>query len=268
VRGFIVLAMLVGVAGTAGAQYATSPPKATAGATTPSACQGRLEKIAEFQPLPVIAGPGECGAVDAVLLQSVILSAQTRVAVVPPATLRCTMAEAVATWLRQDVAPTALKLGSAIRQLENFDSYDCRGRNRIAGATLSEHGRANALDVRGFKLADGRVIELTDVNVVKNWREALRASACARFDTVLGPGSDGYHEAHIHLDLAARRGGYKICQWDVHEPIIQAGAMAPTPEQSTARIEEPVPLPRPRPPVGVAADKAKMQSKKIGAQLR
>jgi len=42
---------------------------------------------------------------------------------------------------------------------------------------------------------------------------ALKESACARFSTVLGPGSDGYHEDHVHLDLAQRRGGYKICQW-------------------------------------------------------
>jgi hypothetical protein len=36
--------------------------------------------------------------------------------------------------------------------------------------------------------------------------------------TVLGPGSDGYHEEHIHLDLAERNNNYRICQWDVREP--------------------------------------------------
>ena len=36
--------------------------------------------------------------------------------------------------------------------------------------------------------------------------------------TVLGPGSDGHHETHIHLDLAERRNDYKICQWLVHDP--------------------------------------------------
>jgi hypothetical protein len=35
---------------------------------------------------------------------------------------------------------------------------------------------------------------------------------------VLGPGSDGYHEEHIHLDQAERRNGFRICQWDVREP--------------------------------------------------
>ena len=50
------------------------------------------------------------------------------------------------------------------------------------------------------------MIELTDVNIAKAWREGIRADACARFSTVLGPGSDGHHEEHIHVDLAERRG--------------------------------------------------------------
>jgi hypothetical protein len=45
--------------------------------------------------------------------------------------------------------------------------------------------------------------------------EPLRASACARFSTVLGPGSDGYHQTHVHVDLESRRSGYRICQWDI-----------------------------------------------------
>jgi hypothetical protein len=206
-----------------------------------------LAKLAEFQPLPVIAGSGECGAVDAVLLQSVILPDQAKVAVAPPATLRCTMAEEVARWLREDVAPAALKLGAPLRGLDEAGSYECRGFNRVGGATLSEHSRANALDVRALRLANGEVIGLTDVSIAKDWREGLRTTACARFTTVLGPGSDNYHEEHIHLDLAKRRGGYKLCQWDVREPIAQAEGTDPTSTRIAAKIRERVPLPRPRP---------------------
>ena len=46
-----------------------------------------------------------------------------------------------------------------------------------------------------FTLADNRVLGLTDMTVPKELRESLRESACARFTTVLGPGSDGYHES-------------------------------------------------------------------------
>ena len=98
-------------------------------------------------------------------------------------------------------------------------------------AKLSEHGRADALDVHDFKLADGRELGLTDVNIPKDWREAVRASACARFATVLGPGSDGYHEEHVHLDLDRARNNYKICEWDVREPVVAAQAPAQSSEQ-------------------------------------
>src|SRR5437660_654490 len=82
---------------------------------------------------------------------------------------------------------------------------DC-GQNRVTGARLSEHGKANALDIRSLKLADGKVVRLTDVAVARAFRERIRRSACARFMTVLGPGSDGYHEEHVHVDLAERHG--------------------------------------------------------------
>ena len=249
--------------------YASFPERAgaaaTAGPSTPSACQTRLAKLAVFKPLPLLVGAGECGAVDAVLLDSVILADKAKVAVSPPATLRCTMAEAIAIWLREDVAPAALKLGAPLRGLDNFDSYECRTRNRVPGATLSEHGRANALDVRAFKLANGKAIGLTDVNIAKDWREGVRASACDRFSTVLGPGSDGHHEEHVHVDLAERRSGYKMCEWDVREPVVQAEKAEPQ-ANKTAPLSEPVPLPRPRPVAANATADMRARSGKTRAQ--
>jgi hypothetical protein len=76
------------------------------------------------------------------------------------------------------------------------------------------------------------------VQVAKDLRESLKRSTCARFTTVLGPGSDGYHEDHVHVDLAERRSGYRICQWDVRE-VEEKPAPSPDAVQ--------IPLPRPRP---------------------
>jgi hypothetical protein len=134
---------------------------------------------------------------------------------------------------------------------------------------MSEHGRADALDVRDFKLADGRQLGLTDVNIPKDWRETIRASVCARFSTVLGPGSDGYHEEHIHLDLAERRNGFKLCEWAVREPAPPAQSVAtdaapadtaktaddvaPAGDDEAAIPLDMVPLPRPRPMAANAA---------------
>ena len=111
--------------------------------------------------------------------------------------------------------------------LDNFNSYECRGLNRVPGAHLSEHGRANALDVRAFRLANGQSIALTDRAVPRDLREAVLHSVCARFMTVLGPGSDWYHEEHIHLDLMERHNNYKICQWNVWDPLPQVAPLLP-----------------------------------------
>lgn len=198
----------------------------------PSACELRLSEIAAFASISPLAGPGECGATDVVRLESVTMpDNRTQVALNPPATLRCSMAEAVAHWVRQDVGPAAATLGAPLASIVNYDSYDCRGRNRIRGAKLSEHGRANAIDVRAIRLANGTVVELTSPIVAKDFRERLRAATCGRFNTVLGPGSDGYHESHIHMDLAERVRAYRMCQWDVREPPVL--------------VEVPLPVPRP-----------------------
>ena len=193
-----------------------------------SDCDKRLEAVATVTLLPRLIGPGECGGPDMVELDAVLLGDGSRVAVEPAPPLRCPMAEQLALWLREDAAPRLAGLGSQLRSVDNFDSFECRSRNRVFGAKLSEHGKGNAIDVRALTLADGRKIALTDPEADKSLREDLRQSACHRFSTVLGPGSDGYHEFHIHLDLAERHGGYKICEWDVREP-------------------PKVPLPRPRP---------------------
>jgi hypothetical protein len=209
---------------------AAEPPRDAAEESAPSACRLRLTAELAIAPsLSPLSGPGECGIEDGVRLEVVLLRDKTRVAVTPPAVLRCTLAEAIVSWVREDVAPSVRQLGGALRSIDNFAAYECRGRNRIVGAQLSEHGKGNALDVRSFKLANGAVVELTDPQVSKDFRERLRKSTCARFHTVLGPGSDGYHENHVHVDLAERRGGYRICQWDVREPGEEPVGAVPLP---------------------------------------
>jgi hypothetical protein len=196
----------------------------------PSACRLRLTaELAVAPSQPPLVGRGECGVEDVVRLEAVVLRDKTRVAVTPPAIVRCTFAEAIVQWVREDLAPAVRPLGAPLRSLDNYAAYDCRGRNRIVGAKLSEHGKANALDVRSVKLANGTLLGLTDPNVGKDLRLGLRKSACARFTTVLGPGSDGYHEDHVHVDLAERTGGHRMCQWDVREPGEEPAAAVPLP---------------------------------------
>ena len=201
---------------------------------TPTACDTRLAGLAEIEPMPRLIGPEACGGRDLVEVAAVLLPDKSRVAIQPPALLNCGMAESLASWLRDEAAPRVAQLGSALTAIENYDSYECRPRNRVVGAKLSEHAHGDALDLRALHLADGRRLELTDVKVDKPLRVALRETACHRFTTVLGPG-EPFHEGHIHLDTIERRAGYRICQWDVREP------------------PPAIPLPRPRPAEADAA---------------
>lgn len=192
------------------------PAPAAADPAELAACQGRLTAArADFHPLPPILGDGGCGATDAVQLDAVAAEDGSRIVLNPAAVLRCGMAEAIVNWLGQDLVPLTRGAGLNVTGLAVAGSYECRGRNRIIGARMSQHGLANALDVRALGLAHGGSFGLTDPTTDKGLRERLLGSACARFTTVLGPGSDGAHEDHIHLDVAQRRGGYRICQWDV-----------------------------------------------------
>lgn len=216
------------------AEAPVSPPP-------PSACRLALtDAIAIAPTLPPISGPGECGGDDLVRLEAVVMPDKSRVPLKPAATLRCTMATAVAEWVRGDVAAIATGLGTAVSELDNFDSYNCRGRNRVFGAKMSEHGRANALDLRAIKLANGKSIALTERETPREQREKVLGSVCGRFSTVLGPGSDGYHEDHIHLDLAERRSGYRICQWAVLDPMPATAPLMPTarPDEAPPRDSE------------------------------
>jgi hypothetical protein len=204
----------------------------------PSACRLALTEAVAIAPsIPDIKGAGGCGGEDLVRLEAVVLPDKRRVSVKPAAILRCAMASAISDWIRTDMAPLAVSLGTTISELDNFDSFECRGRNRVAGARLSEHGRANALDIRAIKLANGKSISLTDRTVSRETRESVLHSMCARFPTVLGPGSDWYHEDHIHLDLMERRNNYKICQWNVWDPMPPTAPLLPAerPEEAPPR---------------------------------
>lgn len=242
----VPLILIVAVAESSAAQIVPLPQPRPALAMAPvpiprdapSACQLRLTPDLAIAPsLSTIGGSGKCAVADVVRLETIMLPDASRIAVTPPAILRCGMAEAIVRWVREDVAASVLGLGAPLRSIDNYASYHCRGRNNIAGAQLSEHGKANALDIRSVKLADGQLVRLTDPRVAKEFRERMRRSACNRFTTVLGPGSDGYHEDHIHVDLRERpRSRYSMCQWDVRDPT----------EPVVATVKVPLPPPRPK----------------------
>jgi hypothetical protein len=88
----------------------------------------------------------------------------------PPPTLNCDMIAALGRWLARDVQPLARRhLGAPVIQVDTMSSYSCRNAYGRAGHKLSEHGYANALDIRGFVTARGK-----SALVVADWGPTAR----------------------------------------------------------------------------------------------
>jgi hypothetical protein len=115
-------------------------------------------------------GPG-CGAAAPVQLVSVGRSPQ--IALSPPPTITCDMVAALHRWLERDVQPLAKKhLGAPVIRIEAMSSYSCRNAYGRAGSRLSEHGKANALDISAFVTARGQ-----NAMVLADWGPTARQIA-------------------------------------------------------------------------------------------
>ncbi|WGD29529.1 extensin family protein [Ancylobacter sp. WKF20] len=233
--------------------------KPSAGASIPTICpELSAQDLGAFTPITVTATDPACAVDRGVSLTSVRLKDGRSIPLQPAAVLRCEMAASVAHWLRDEVDPAAATLGSKLSGLMVAASQQCRPRNRVAGAKISEHGRGNAIDVRGLMLEDGRRVVIGTPEGGKEeamplaFRERLKMGACADFTTILGPGSDDYHEQHLHLDRAERRSGAVLCQWAVAGPPPKAPGIAapqatPTGETPTGAQTGETPTPAARP---------------------
>jgi hypothetical protein len=121
--------------------------------------------------------------------------------------ISCEAAVAAALWLTHEVQPLAeVLLGQRIVAVQHMGSYACRNiaTTKVWRNFRSQHATANALDIAGFTLADGRKI-----SVLKHWQadgvdgqflRAIHARACRYFRVVLGPNYNELHKDHFHID--------------------------------------------------------------------
>lgn len=149
----------------------------------------------------------------------------------------CPLAVGLALYMRHVVQPAARRLyGQEVVLVQHLGTFACRqvrnGRKLPEAGEpvqMSEHAAANAIDITGFRLRDGRVIQ-----VGKHWRKdkplqlvsadpaavatddqraaaflrELRDGACGIFHAVLGPDYNALHRTHFHLDM----GRYRQCR--------------------------------------------------------
>jgi hypothetical protein len=180
-------------------------------------CRALLRQAGvRFTPLPARRGGGQCGYDDAVRFAGGgALEIGWRPADVGTS---CPVAAALALWEWHVVQPAALKhLGSKVAAVDHFGSYSCRRIYGRSEGAWSEHATANAIDIAGFRLADGR-----RVSVLGDWKDEggearflreVRDGACDLFATVLSPDYNAAHRDHLHFDQAQRGAmGWRGCR--------------------------------------------------------
>ena len=130
----------------------------------------------------------------------------------------CAVSAALALWEWRIAQPAARRhFGRPVATIAHFGSYSCRRMYGRAAGAWSEHATANAIDVAGFTLADGRTI-----SVLRDWSGGgakaaflrdVRDGGCRLFSTVLSPDYNAAHANHLHLDQAARgEWGWRACR--------------------------------------------------------
>jgi hypothetical protein len=141
-------------------------------------CDAILKKIDAIAITEAPLKEGACGAPAPIQLISIGKNPQ--VSISPPAILTCDMAEALSLWLEKDLQPLAkAHFGTEIITIETMSSYSCRNAYGRAKNKLSEHGVANALDIRGFVTASAKT-----AYVLEDWgkpqREIIAEIAAAK----------------------------------------------------------------------------------------
>ena len=89
---------------------------------------------------------------------------------------------------------------------------DRRGRSETVGTRLWQRDRRDGLSLRRWRSRAGAAAPRRRRFRRKAFRKAAQGTGCLLFTTVLGPGSNAAHDDHLHLDMAARNGGWRLCE--------------------------------------------------------
>lgn len=125
----------------------------------------------------------------------------------------CPLAVAYALFERHTLQPAAQAVyGQKVVRLDHLGSFACRNIYNRENGALSRHASADALDIAGFRLADGRT-----VSVLKDWPKQsqdaaflrqVRDGACEAFSVVLSPDYNAAHRNHFHVNV----GRWSVCR--------------------------------------------------------
>ncbi|MCY0148083.1 extensin family protein [Hoeflea sp. G2-23] len=180
-----------------------------------ASCEAELRKLGvTYERLEPLSGENGCGINTPYAVTKIASSVVLR----PATQLRCETALALAQWVGTVVIPatSALPGDVSLNAINHGSAYVCRRRNNRATGKLSEHSIGNAIDIVNYEFAGRKPLGISprsgDGNFEEAFQRAVRAGGCLHFTTVLGPGANASHDNHLHLDIAKRNHGYRLCQ--------------------------------------------------------
>jgi hypothetical protein len=177
------------------------PPPRDYQVACPSLMQGQVTGKA----LPPIH-EGQCGLQSPLSLEAVSANGRS-IPFSSQIITDCGMATALPAWVGEVDSYLFAHDKTGIKTINVSTNYECRNVDHAKTGNLSFHSFADALDIMGFTLNDGRTISIAPGfnGTPEQGRDILhfaRDAACAHFMTVLGPDADSYHQDNMHLDLA------------------------------------------------------------------
>jgi Uncharacterized protein conserved in bacteria len=177
---------------------------------TPERCHALLEQANQQKLIssqPVADSAGECPLTDVVRVRDfgVVKLSSSFLA-------SCPLALSSALFVEQQARPlTERFMASRLVRIDHLGSFACRNIYHRPDARRSEHASAQALDISGFRLADGRRISVLHgwkQEVSAPWLRALLNASCQYYGNGLGPEYNAAHANHFHLGMR----GYGLCR--------------------------------------------------------
>jgi hypothetical protein len=111
---------------------------------------------------------GDCGTMAPVRLISIGKSPE--ISFSPPPVVTCDLVLGLVKWMKDEVQPAARKhLKAEVIRVDSMSDYSCRMAYGRVGNKLSEHGKANALDIRSFITRKGE-----EAVVLSDWGQTKR----------------------------------------------------------------------------------------------
>ncbi len=169
------------------------------------ACPSVMEGKVTAKSLPPIHD-GQCGLQSPLSLEAVSANGRS-IPLSSKIITDCGMATALPAWVGEVDSYLFAHDKTGIKTINVSTNYECRNVDHAKTGNLSFHSFADALDIIGFSLADGRTISIAPGfnGTPEQGRDILhfaRDAACTHFMTVLGPDADSFHQDNMHLDLA------------------------------------------------------------------